>query len=800
MKENRKLALKFLCIGVESSFLAYLLTASESLNLSLDSCRTVEEGLKKISSFTYDVYVIDLSVSQEAVSKLIEAIRKNNEKKSTIALISENHSNEELQVFKTKENIDFILQKPFLSQEVEHFIHDLHQHHLHLIFTSDDKFKALKLEYDEAIHQKIEVLTDLIKSFQMNPDLEHIKELDTAIHKMSSSAAAFGYDSVSLLSKKKDIEIRDRIDSDSFRDPAWMLSFNEYLEKIKIYFQVESIQEFQIPINQDNSSKPVIYVVIEDEIFINLLKHLKERFSIELYCEVDPQMAIDKLNSYDFNPDVVIIAQKFQYSSITYLDLMASQSHKQTSTLYALLLEEENMDVRIEAMQKGIDYIFLKPVSGYYLLKAIKGILEIKVLKTIKALIVDEDIEFCNFMVTTLTEVGITVQTIYDPVNLFQTLENYDPHILFLSTVFPHYDGLNLLKTIRQDVSFKNLIIIIVTNVDEPHTRLKAYSANANDIFYQPIDRKMVQNRVLNLIKTQASMNYLPDPHGYTGFLGYKALINNLHRRLIRSKKYGSYLILFEVHNLMDWIKKKGYGAAKDLLVAISNQVQLEEDMALNCFFFNSKFAILMDDIYLDAVERKIYNFLYQFVQKETQNQISFNCSITPISKDFENAQQIIERGEKSLTEASHIKFAHVKIVDWHSKEEIKNKNAVIIIDPDKELAKVLKQAFESHNIFVKEFTEGEEALNEMLTASENFLPSLIIIERKLPDMDGIDVFRKMDAHFHGKVPFYMLTVFSSDKDVSQGIDLGILEYIVKPFNVSLFMQKALKVIYSASI
>ncbi|WP_068470046.1 response regulator [Candidatus Protochlamydia phocaeensis] len=800
-KSDSIVSLRFLCISIDSNFLAYLLNASDSINLSFDSCQSIEDAFKKIASNIYDVYLIDLSVSQEVITNLINAIRENNKNLFTIGIVAEDYSSPNLMGFKERENIDFILQKPIFPQQIEHFFQDLRRRHVSSpAGNHENRLLALQKEYDSSIFQKIEILTNLIKAVQKDPNLPQLNELHSEIHKMSGSAGSFGYDSVSILCKKKDEEIRNRIESNDFKDQNWLLSFNEFLQKIKFCFQTDSIKNPEAILTYTENPRPLLFIVDDDKGFLDLLTRVKEQFPIELYFESDPQKAIEKLGLESFNPNAVIVAQKFQYSPINGFDIIQSLSDKPKPSppLFALLLEKDDIDIRMEAMQKGVNYIFLKPVSAYLLLKSIRDALEIKALSDIKVLILDDDVDFCNFVVAVLSETGINVRAIYDPENLFQMLEQYRPNILLLDVNLPRYDGLSLLQAIRQDVSFRNLIIIIVTSSEATNTQLKAYSSKANDILYKPIDKKVLQNRILNLIEGQISMHNLPDPHDYTGLLHRKALIEKLHEWLTYPKKQESYLILFEIHNFADWIKRKGHMTAKEVLVSIGNQLQWEMDYTMSCFSYNaSKFAILVTNVRLDEVEKKIYTLLSHFVQKETQSQLAFDCSITPISRDFENAQQLLQEAENSLEEARSIESSHIKMVDWHARAEMKSKKEVIIVDPDKELLRILKQAFESHDVLVKEYTEGETALKDIFNYSEQHLPSLIIAERRLPDMDGMELYMKIRARFRVDVPFYILTVFSADKDISEGIRKGIREYIVKPFNISIFMQKALKDIYS---
>lgn len=640
---------------------------------------------------------------------------------------------------------------------------------------------------------------ELTKGAQQNPDQAHITELRTVVHKIAGSAGTYGYALVSIVCKEMDVEMSKRIASGQFGEAKWLASLDEFVQKVKESFQTSSLKEFEPAGERFHISRPLLYVVDDDAHFLELLERIKDQFAIDLAVEFDPLKAKEKLMSADFNPHGIIVSRTFRASSATGFEIMDAQRHKsqhKPAPILALLLEQDSTDIRIEAMQKGINYIFRKPVSAYVLLKAMKDAFDIETLSHVKVLILDDDADFCNFVTAVLSEIGISVQSIYDSANLFNTLEEYKPNILLLDLVLPKYDGLNLLKTLRQDVAYNNLIVVIVTSSEESATRMNAYSANADDIFYKPFDKALLQKRILNLVERQIATNELTDPQDYTGLLHLKALTSELHTSLLKSDGTDKHLALFEVHAIKDWIKEKGYAAAKDLLIFISNQLYGEADFAMKCFSYNtSKFAIIFDALDLQAIESKMYAFLSGLAQSESKSHLSFNCSIVPISKNFGDAQQVLRAAEQALLEARE-KKGLVKIVDVLPKGESLSKKEVVIVDSDSELLNILKQAFESHNLIVKTYVEGGDALKDLLERNEGLLPALIIVERKLADMDGMDLCIKLKARFRVPIPFYVLTVFSADRDISEGIKHDILEYIVKPFNISILVQKALKVIY----
>lgn len=798
-KESNRLSLHFLCVGVDPNFLAYLLTSADKMHVSLDSCRTYQEALEKIKNFAYDVYIIDFTSSEVEGLVLLQTIRERGIKRTLIALTVDLDKEKKItDQFKGTQLVDFILQKPIFPQKIDRFLQAItHFYAAPVVDPSAVTLQSLKQEYDKSIFNKLETLSDLIKKVKQEGTSQALVELKAAVHKLGGSAGTYGYLPVSELCKELVIEIDRKIGSHESLNQVELKSLDDFYFKVKNCFQTSFSSEPQDVMIPSGNKRPLVYVIDEDKNFTDLLKRVKEQFALEVETENNPRRARDYLNKQDFNPDMIVMAQNLQNSQVNPLDLIDEFKLKknQKKTLFALLLDEDKLEMRVKAMEKGIDYIFRKPISAFVFLKAIKDALQVKNLSHIKVLILDDDEDLCRFVVAILMEIGITVKAINRSEELFQALDEFKPTMLLLDLILPEYDGMDLLRTLRQDVTYRDLLIVIITGNEESATRLNAYSARADDILYKPLDRNILQKRILNLVdrRNAVSESGSQDASGYLGLPSHKNLISGIHALLADGKSYEKFLALFEIKHLKNWTLQNGENKAKDLLISISNGLQGIAEDNIRCFVYNSSvFAILLNDISLSNAEAKIYNFLSMFMQNQTLPDFSFNASLVPVTKNIGNAQQILLKGEEALQKANE---GNAKINLLNMVEDVQNshKKEIVVVDADHDLLKILKQAFEAHGLVVKTFNEGGDALDTLCRQGKNDLPSLMIVERKLPDMDGMDLYQKLKSYFHQDIPFYVLTVFSSDKDISDGIRKGIREYIIKPFNISILVHKALK-------
>lgn len=104
-------------------------------------------------------------------------------------------------------------------------------------------------------------------------------------------------------------------------------------------------------------------------------------------------------------------------------------------------------------------------------------------------------------------------------------------------------------------------------------------------------------------------------------------------------------------------------------------------------------------------------------------------------------------------------------------------------------------QAFKENYVAnpVQVCRDGEEALNyiaEHGTSDDPKLPLLVLLDLRLPKVDGIDVLRqaRQDAVWR-QVPFTVVTTSRENVDISRAYELGVNSYIVKPVSFSAFVD-----------
>lgn len=101
----------------------------------------------------------------------------------------------------------------------------------------------------------------------------------------------------------------------------------------------------------------------------------------------------------------------------------------------------------------------------------------------------------------------------------------------------------------------------------------------------------------------------------------------------------------------------------------------------------------------------------------------------------------------------------------------------ILLIEDDLSLCRSLKPMLEHQGFSVTVANDGEEGLFYILENSHD----LVLLDRMLPNLDGIEVLRRARSG-HSTVPIIFLTALGSLDDRVNGLDYGADDYIVKPF------------------
>ncbi len=113
------------------------------------------------------------------------------------------------------------------------------------------------------------------------------------------------------------------------------------------------------------------------------------------------------------------------------------------------------------------------------------------------------------------------------------------------------------------------------------------------------------------------------------------------------------------------------------------------------------------------------------------------------------------------------------------------DKRKILIVDDEERMRKLVRDFLVKNNFAVVEAADGSEALDLFFADSEI---SLVILDVMMPKLDGFACAKEIRAY--SKVPIIMLTAKGQERDELQGFEIGVDEYISKPFSPKVLVAR----------
>ncbi|HEY1587295.1 MAG TPA: response regulator [Polyangia bacterium] len=126
------------------------------------------------------------------------------------------------------------------------------------------------------------------------------------------------------------------------------------------------------------------------------------------------------------------------------------------------------------------------------------------------------------------------------------------------------------------------------------------------------------------------------------------------------------------------------------------------------------------------------------------------------------------------------------------------NDKEILLVEDNPDDAELTMLALKQNNVgnAVKWVKDGAEALDYLLQRGQyasragQALPVLVLLDLKLPKIDGLEVLRQMRADPRARLtPVVILTSSGEERDIAQGYGLGANSYVRKPVDFAQFHE-----------
>lgn len=107
-------------------------------------------------------------------------------------------------------------------------------------------------------------------------------------------------------------------------------------------------------------------------------------------------------------------------------------------------------------------------------------------------------------------------------------------------------------------------------------------------------------------------------------------------------------------------------------------------------------------------------------------------------------------------------------------------KEIILVVDDEEDILELVSYNLAKEGYKIEKADSGEKAI----AAAKSAMPNLILLDIMLPNIDGLEVCRRLKADTKTRhIPIVMLSAKGEDADIVSGLELGAEDYITKPFS-----------------
>lgn len=484
----------------------------------------------------------------------------------------------------------------------------------------------------------------LLQENANNTTLESLNLQNYEIHKLRGAALAMDFLSLSKTLEHLE-EIHNQIlanGNNSLQIEDWFQKRSYLIQKLIEYPEDELSKSQSVRSDRKNSQVTyvregsLIYLVDDDPLQIEHIKHQIEYYG---YSVKDFQ-SIDELKDAirEETPAAIIMDIIFpegDYAGTTTIqEIQATYKHPLP---VIFISSQDTMKSRLNAVRANGSAYLTKPVNINKIINTLDHLLKINLEETYRVLLI-EDSEFQReFYAKVLQRAGIITRVLSDPLNLHDTLVDFNPDLILMDMYMPDYSGIELSRVIRQIEEYVSTPIVFLSSEDDKEIQLEAIHFGSEDFLTKPIKPKHLLLSVQSRISRYRELQILMIRDGLTRMFNHTTINAYLEQEVSRSERTENQFCVAMLD--LDYFKivndTYGHIAGDQVLKNLSNLIHQnlrQSDMVGR--YGGEEFLILMPEATLQQAADRMNDIRERFERithtiSGHEFTVTFSCGIT---------------------------------------------------------------------------------------------------------------------------------------------------------------------------
>jgi len=222
-------------------------------------------------------------------------------------------------------------------------------------------------------------------------------------------------------------------------------------------------------------------------------------------------------------------------------------------------------------------------------------------------LIIDDNIDICNYLDDILKEKYNTIKEC-NPLHSVDLMLKYLPDIIISDVMMPELDGFELCKTIKSDIRFSHIPVILLTAKATTEDHINGFDIGADEYIYKPFDENLLLSRIDNLLRQREQLR--------NHFIGNDGIIDDKFNINVLDKKF--------MEKVLTIIKQNYENHTFNV-----NTIVSEIGMSRSVFY--KKFKALSNQSFIDLIKNYRLKRAEELLRtnKHTVSEVAYGCGFS---------------------------------------------------------------------------------------------------------------------------------------------------------------------------
>lgn len=394
-----------------------------------------------------------------------------------------------------------------------------------------------------------------------------------------------------------------------------------------------------------------------------------------------------------------------------------------------------------------------------------------------RILVIEDDPEIRHLLSVVLDGDDREVIAVEDGASARRVMDEGPLDMVLLDLILPDLDGRTLLTDLRERRATAGVPVVVITARTDRALREDCYALGADVYIEKPFDPDELEHEVDARLQrvTRREHDELADP--LTGLLNRAGLVEEC-----KGAKGSFGIALIQIDGFAALTESWGWEAGEGLIRTAGEAVaEAAGPEAVVGRLGGAEFAVYVSDPKANDPVEMAEGILEAVRAAEVRapdgepTNLTASIGVVDVASGTPLKEAVLD-ARRGLFRAREEGNQVVASDDPDEDSGLR----VLVAEDDEISATILLHRLEKEGLDVVRFDNGREAYEAAL----DDVPDLVILDIKMPGMDGFEVLERLRrTPAYAEVPVILLTSMGSEADIVRGFNLGADDYVLKPFS-----------------